>query len=84
VFADEIGGLVENFKGQRLIGLVLWVLFAVVCERITRIISIQTVQFIETVYAFVALYRISRMCIHRYFVEGKNMPFLQPFRGLPL
>lgn len=48
-------------RDKGLLRLLLWVLFAVVCERIAKIMSIQTVQFIETVYAFVALYRTSHM-----------------------
>ncbi|THG01224.1 hypothetical protein TEA_007218 [Camellia sinensis var. sinensis] len=41
-----------------LLTLVIWVLSAVVCARIAKIMLIRTVQFLETVYAFVALFRM--------------------------
>ena len=47
------------YRDQDRFHLVVWVLFAVVCVRIAKIMLILTVQFIETVCAFVALFKTS-------------------------
>ena len=60
-FVEEVGGLVEGLKGKKLLTLVEWALFAVVCARIAKIMLIQTVQFTETAYASVALFKTSYM-----------------------
>ncbi|KAI8534196.1 hypothetical protein RHMOL_Rhmol10G0070100 [Rhododendron molle] len=67
-------------RDKGLLRLVLWVLFAVVCERIAKIMSIQTVQFIETVYAFIALYRTSHMWLLDIFRSSSLGTYTSLFR----